>query len=103
MVDEDGVDNIAGTSDDEQCDPGKFCPNGIPCSHDESLCPGACEVTFTPTCTEHCKLTYCGDGFVDLDGVDDLLETTHDNEQCDDGNGVDGDGCSSNCLLESLG
>ncbi len=100
-VDGDGANNIADDSDDEQCDPGKFCPNGIPCSHDESLCPGACEVTFTPTCTQYCKTTYCGDGFVDLDGVDELLETTYDNEQCDDGNWINGDGCSATCVLES--
>jgi cysteine-rich repeat protein len=101
-VDSDGANNIADDSDDEQCDPGKFCPNGVPCSHNESLCPGACEVKFTPTCTEHCKSTYCGDGFVDLDGVDDDVLTTHDNEQCDDGNGLSGDGCSSTCLLEAI-
>ncbi len=32
----------------------------------------------------------CGDGFKDLD------------EQCDDGNIMDGDGCSSDCQLQDL-
>jgi cysteine-rich repeat protein len=92
--------NTSGDSDDEQCDPGKFCSNGIPCSHDESLCPWSCEVRFTTTCTQFCKITYCGDGYVDLDGVDDNYNTVYDNEQCDDWNNRYGDGCSPTCLLE---
>ena len=41
-------------------------------------------------CDIYCKLSYyCGDG-----------QVTH-SEQCDDGNQVDGDGCSSSCRIES--
>lgn len=39
LVDDDGTNNLTGDSDDEACDPGKFCPNGIVCTHDASLCP----------------------------------------------------------------
>lgn len=101
ITDTNWSNNLSWDSDDEMCDPGKFCPNGIPCTHDESLCPWSCEVRFTTTCTQFCKLTYCGDGYVDLDGVDDDIGTVYDNEYCDDGNNRYGDGCSPTCLLES--
>lgn len=99
-TDSNWINNFSGDSDDEQCDPGKFCANGIPCTHDASLCPGSCEVRFTTTCTQFCKQTYCGDGYVDLDGVDDEMNTAYDNEQCDDWNNRYGDGCSPSCQLE---
>ena len=35
---------------------------------------------------------HCGDGFVDIPA----------GEQCDDGNTVDGDGCSANCTIEPM-
>ncbi len=42
-------------------------------------------------CTWECKkVNYCGDG---------QIQAEH--EQCDDGNSVDGDGCSSSCSFES--
>ncbi|AWV91385.1 hypothetical protein DN745_07980 [Bradymonas sediminis] len=41
------------------------------------------------TCTPDCKLAArCGDGIV------------QDNEACDDGNAISGDGCSSTCQVE---
>ena len=42
------------------------------------------------TCTEGTMGPYCGDGTVDP------------GEQCDDGNTVNGDGCSSSCTIEQL-
>lgn len=45
--------------------------------------PGHCDGVGTPECS-------CGDGVI------------HAPEQCDDGNTVDGDGCSSICRLEPI-
>ncbi len=44
------------------------------------------------SCRSDCSLTRCGDQVVD--GIR--------GEQCDDGNGIDGDGCSSACTLEQF-
>jgi cysteine-rich repeat protein len=38
-----------------------------------------------------CRDSFCGDGFVD------------EGEQCDDGNMIDGDGCSAACTIEMAG
>ncbi|HSN84375.1 MAG TPA: DUF4215 domain-containing protein, partial [Polyangiales bacterium] len=52
-----------------------------------------CEPPGTATCTEICtdRSPSCGDGLVTPP------------EQCDDDNTVDGDGCTSNCVLEVCG
>jgi hypothetical protein len=47
-----------------------------------------------------CKITYCGDGYVDLDGNDNDSDTTTDNESCDDGNNIPYDGCNELCKRE---
>ncbi|MDP2670663.1 MAG: hypothetical protein Q8O99_07355 [bacterium] len=52
-------------------------------------------------CLNTCKSLYCGDGFVDLDGPDNDLTTVADNEACDDGNTLLGDGCNDVCQLEA--
>ncbi len=44
------------------------------------------------SCRTDCTLTRCGDQIVD----------TIRNEQCDDGNGTDGDGCSVSCTIEQF-
>jgi cysteine-rich repeat protein len=41
-----------------------------------------------------CQLSRCGDGH-----YDDRTGSTHMSEACDDGNGVDGDGCDSDCTF----
>ena len=43
-----------------------------------------------PTCRPDCTVIACGDGIFDP------------GEQCDDHNGVSGDGCSSTCRLETI-
>jgi len=87
-------------------------PNELPATYDSSLDPstlpadavvvgsGAVQ-TFEVTAQSSavfidwlvdssiCHAPYCGDGVVDA------------NEQCDDGNAVDGDGCSATCTIES--
>jgi fibro-slime domain-containing protein len=73
---------------DEQCDP----PNpAAGCSSDCRLEPGfACDPPPVPPdlAPSTCHPTVCGDGT--QEGV----------EACDDGNDVDGDGCSGACTLE---
>jgi len=43
----------------------------------------------TATCDDDCTLPFCGDG----------NQNEAADEECDDGNNVDGDGCEANCLL----
>jgi len=72
----------------EQCDPPAV---GTGCSADCRLEPGyACDPPPDPVTLEpaHCHRTSCGDG--KREGV----------EACDDGNVIDGDGCSGACALE---
>lgn len=45
----------------------------------------------TSACDSDCTVSACGDGFINQEA----------GEQCDDGNSVGGDGCSSTCTLES--
>lgn len=88
-------------------------PNVLPATYDETLNPATLPAdavivgspsvqTFTLTPTSSavfidwlvdssiCHVASCGDGVVDT------------NEQCDDGNNVDGDGCSSTCTVEAF-
>lgn len=64
---------------DGKQDPGEDCDLGI----NNSDAPGA-------YCRKNCSLARCGD----------LILDTLQGEQCDDGNGVGGDGCNRQCLLE---
>lgn len=69
-----------------------FCGDGIWQEAYEE-CEGEFGVPAGSQCTSSCTLEklpcpYCGDGNLDP------------GEECDDGNNVDGDGCSSDCLLE---
>ena len=45
----------------------------------------------------------CGDGVLHPNGADGNITTTFDNEECDDGNTVDGDGCSAQCKTQIMG
>jgi len=58
-----------------------------------AACPNlTCEVPHEncENCPFDCPCSNCPDGSVD----------TEEGEECDDGNGSDGDGCSSNCVVE---
>lgn len=72
----------------EQCD---F--NGSPTG-----CMGVDEI-----CTDNCLciIAECGNGIVEAYGPDGKIAETDDNEECDDGNDIDGDGCSALCKMES--
>lgn len=99
-------DNIVDTNFGEECD----------LANDNSLTPNSCRPdcknprcgdglldddfgetcddgagnsnTIPDSCRDNCSLPRCGDGVVDSNNV------------CDDGNSIDGDGCSSDCLPE---
>lgn len=50
-------------------------------------------------CLKDCRLNVCGDGHLNQGGDPDDPDNF---EECEDGNTVDGDGCSSDCKLEEL-
>lgn len=50
------------------------------------------------TACNYYATTWCGDGYLDTEFLND--ENIVSSEQCDDGNNVNGDGCSANCTLE---
>jgi len=70
-------DDDDGCTLEDECESGSCV--GIPCSQLGMSCDGG-------ECVEH----LCGDGHLDP------------GEDCDDGNKADGDGCSSECKLESM-
>ena len=84
------------------CDPGLECLTGICVEMETGTETGectsiGCECAFDEDCDEGliceelvCVTTTCGDGIVDPQ------------EQCDDGDGFDGDGCDSDCTLTEI-
>ncbi|OGJ45640.1 hypothetical protein A2263_00890 [Candidatus Peregrinibacteria bacterium RIFOXYA2_FULL_33_21] len=48
-------------------------------------------------CFDELTFNYCGDGVINDD-----ISTTQIEEQCDDGNNIDGDTCNSICQMEAL-
>jgi cysteine-rich repeat protein len=79
----------------EQCDM-PTCPNGLSCISDMD-CDGTGPMREDERCVNRndyngcdssCQWDYCGDGFVNYNA----------GEECDDGNVINGDGCSSACL-----
>lgn len=92
----------------EECDPGSTCTT-IPGAADR--CTGVVGPTTTACtvnacnpaaqCSGLCKRLGCGNGIIDAAGLDCDPTTLPDNEECDDGNTVDGDGCSASCKKES--
>jgi len=94
----------------EECDDGNqfnndYCTNDCKINSNPHVCgnnildPGEeCDNTTDPRCV-NCVETYCGDGVVNF-SCDNY--TSPDCEQCDDGNQIDKDGCSSNCKIEIL-
>jgi cysteine-rich repeat protein len=88
----------------EECDPGSYCHDKStspwtilydePCNHFTGCnhlgAPGdySCVVVGKDGCTENCKFSVCGNNIIES------------GEKCDDGNIIDGDGCSSTCQGE---
>ena len=124
-------DNVVNDGGAEDCEPPgtglctAACKVRAPICGDGFLTPPEqCEDGNTQGgdgCTSECALEFCGDGVVNDDGAEqceppgtptctdacilrepvcgDVLVTSP--ETCDDGNTIEGDGCSSNCALES--
>ncbi len=105
-TDPDGMNNQGGDYDDEECDEGSYCNDFVTdCSRDPSICPGGifeCRPRLKNGCSGYCSDASCGDGTLDINGLDDLV-LTEDDEQCDDSNTAAGDGCSSTCTVEFCG
>jgi fibro-slime domain-containing protein len=54
-------------------------------------------------CTHHCRLPRCGDGIIhrcNTSGNCQNCASCDAMEECDDGNNINGDGCSANCRFE---
>jgi len=69
---------------------GPFCGDNVKNSPYEE-CDGLDGVGIHQSCSQECKLIclpFCGDGII------------NNGEECDDGNSMNGDGCSSNCTIE---
>lgn len=86
------ADTDAGTTSetgvDTETDGGAECGNGVVEAGEE--CDDGDENGESFACLGDCTLNVCGDGH---EGPE---------EGCDDGNLVDGDGCSAECLLEDI-
>jgi cysteine-rich repeat protein len=81
-------------------------PSGIACKTNQDCVNVKTESCVIPSggghsnCNPLCHFNVCGDGFIDKDGPDNIAKNA-DDEECDDGNTIDGDGCSATCKLES--
>lgn len=76
------------TCGNEILDPGEACDDGEENVDPENAGGG------TDGCSTKCFFLGCGDGNLDDDDDDDDEDG---DEECDDGNNVDGDGCSADC------
>lgn len=89
----------------EECDAWSFCDDLVTrCDDNPSICPwwpARCQPRYINWCTPFCQL-WCGDGVIDANWLDGLPGTS-DDEECDDGNGNDGDGCTNVCLRPFCG
>jgi len=72
---------------------GGFCGDGT--MDPEEECDDGSNNNDFDACYDNCTRTYCGDGIMQQPNGD------GETEQCDDGNNIDGDGCSSTCIDEN--
>jgi cysteine-rich repeat protein len=85
-------DGIPDAFRGEQCDDGKQCLNGDPCTTTVDCGGGSCARRAGDGCNTFCLIeSECGNG--DLEP----------GEQCDDGDLDAGDGCSPECTFEGCG
>jgi cysteine-rich repeat protein len=98
-----------------KCETAQNCPTGLACgSFGVNWCGvdavGTCSTAFSATHTSDadCVLDrpsvcqICGDGITQQSGIDCPPGYDSQGEQCDDGNTVDGDGCSSDCTFKGV-
>jgi cysteine-rich repeat protein len=107
-----GTDSCVNTPDDTACDDGLFCNGAETCDatqdcqagtpvdcDDADICTDdscdeatdSCDNIFDPGNDPSCAAGTCGNGQVEA------------GEECDDGNTLDGDCCSSTCQFEPIG
>ncbi len=84
---------ITSTCGDGVLDDREDCDN----ASSSRLCPYSPSASTCMICNENCEMAlgvavYCGDGLVEPG-----------QEECDDGNAMDGDGCDSNCTFTQCG
>ncbi|HSA58115.1 MAG TPA: DUF4215 domain-containing protein [bacterium] len=94
----------AGCQEDNTCTAAGTCLiTGDSCSADaDCLVKISCERQNGDGCNDICQVEHCGDGTLDKDGRDNLINTP-DDEECDDSNNITGDGCTSACKKEFCG
>jgi cysteine-rich repeat protein len=117
----DDGNNVNGDGCASDCRSLESCGNGIVDSAAGEECDDG-NLSNNDACLDTCRLNRCGDGFVEF-GVEacdnggindascnanctlptcgDAITNTAAGEQCDDGNAVNGDGCSTSCTYES--
>ena len=78
-----------GNSCSSSCQLAPLCGDGIK-QASEQCDDGVRNGTATSICSAQCTVTACGDGVADVST----------GEQCDDGNKINGDGCSNSCQIE---
>ena len=88
VCDAEGAPCRAAVCGDGVVEGGEPCDDGADTTMGDGCSPGC---RLEPDCSLGECHSRCGDGVI-LAG---------DNEQCDDGNGVDGDGCDSSCQIEA--
>ena len=84
--------------------PQACCGNGIVEPPEQCDDGAATNNNIYGACMENCRFPVCGDGVIHLcmDAVPCEANCTCTNEECDDGNTIDGDGCSSTCQYEYI-
>jgi cysteine-rich repeat protein len=84
----DDGNNVDGDGCSAFCQDEPICGDGVINQPGETCEPPGSNAGQPNECRDDC--TFCGDGNLDS------------GEQCDDGNNVDGDGCSANCTDEGI-
>ncbi len=86
----DDGNNISGDGCENNCAVTPICGDGIVGNTPGETCdPPGSNAGQPNECRDDC--TYCGDGYLDA------------SEECDDGNNINGDGCSATCNKELFG
>jgi cysteine-rich repeat protein len=80
--------------------PSNCCGNGI-VERGEECDLGLQNDNIFGACTKSCTLPRCGDGIIHKCNTSNCPDCECEEEQCDDGNTLDGDGCDRHCRFEN--